>query len=229
MTTKVITKAINLLGSVLTEDDKEMQELVQQLKRICVQAPNSSSTIQLLPMFDAGHQKAATTENKGYQFRDDIVTIVPTACLIEDVQKLGRALSRAADPAYDTVAVLKEECATTAECLAEVIARYTLVPPDLQIEPSGSSLVAMGMENGIIVNADGKDIVCRAGHPISNAMNGACSQCDQACPFFQLCFDGAADDLPRTGRIAPMQMDIDLSTTDDDIVTYLDKALNNKP
>lgn len=228
MTTKVITKAINLLGSVLTEDDKEMQELVQQLKRICVQAPNSSSTIQLLPMFDAGHRKAATTENKGYQFRDDIITIVPTACLIEDVQKLGLALSKAVDPDYDAVAVLKEECATTAECLADIVARYTLVPPDLQIEPSGSSLVAMGMESGIIVDADGNDIACRAGAPISSAMKGTCCQCDQACPFFQLCFNGRADDLPRTGRIAPMQMDIDLATTDDDIVAYLDKAFNNK-
>lgn len=238
MTKKAILKAINLLSSVLTKEDTEMQELVRQLMNISAQAPDVGSTmmlcLQVQPKSDKVQPPALPKDGRPYQFRDDIMTIVPTACLVEDVQRLSLALKRADDPdylrnsnitAYDAEEILRDEAAVLVECLADIIEQFTVVPPDLEITPSGSSLVAMGMENGIIVGADGKDITCRAGHPISAAMSGACCQCNDSCPHFQACFGDASVDLPRYGRIAPMEMDIDLRTTDDDVVNYLDNAL----
>lgn len=104
----------------------------------------------------------------GYQFRTDIITNVPTCCLVEDIQMLREALT------YPLPLEAQDLIQTVAECLEESIGRYTTVPDGLDITPSGSSLVAMSHKSGIIVNGEGKDILCLAGHPISAAQLECC-------------------------------------------------------
>lgn len=97
-----------------------------------------------------------------YQFRTDIETKVPTCALIENYQDLSRAIK---DCDWDLVQVV-------ADCLAETIHDYTTVPEGLNINPSGSSLVLMSEESGIIVDEDGEDIRCIYGIPASEVANG---------------------------------------------------------
>jgi len=118
------------------------------------------------------------------QFRDDIVTKVPTCALIENYQDLGRAI-RNRD--WDLVQVV-------ANCLADTISDYTAVPEHLKITPSGASLVAMDCESGIILGADGRDIRCIAGKAVSETMSAECCQCDTNCLRENGC-------LPECGRI----------------------------
>lgn len=108
-----------------------------------------------------------------YEFRNDIITHVPTACLIEDIQKLNAALNRG-----DI-----EDAMVTIDCLAEAIDKYTEVPDGLEIKPSSTSIIAMGCQPGIIVS-NGKDLKCAYGHPVSSVMAGGCCQCDENCPHF---------------------------------------------
>ena len=230
MTKKAIERAIELLGSVVTEGDEELSELVRQLSRINVQTPRDGSSIKLYPLCEKTPVPHSEPAANGYQFRADIVTIVPTACLVEAIQALSRALNKAADADYAEYAesILRDEVKTTIDCLANDIEQFTVVPPDLEIVPSASSLIAMSMETGVIVGADGKDIPCRAGFPISYALGGACCQCYEECPHYEECFGGADEEIPRYGRISPMDMKGDLDTPDDAVVAYLDETLGNK-
>lgn len=106
------------------------------------------------------------------RFRDDIVSNVPTVCLVEDYQQLIRAI-RYGD--WENVQVV-------ADCIAEVIERFTVVPKDLTIHPSGSSIIAMGHENGIIT-AENRDLRCAAGRPVSDALSAGCNQCPDDCRY----------------------------------------------
>lgn len=118
------------------------------------------------------------------KFEDGYISHVPTACLIEDVQILRRAI-------YTNVSwtemVGAVECVI--ECLSEVIERDTSSPDHAEsqkvIRPSSSSLTAMCVENGIVVREDGSDILCMAGKPASEAMSGGVLQCDEtSCPYY---------------------------------------------
>ncbi len=111
---------------------------------------------------------------------DDIVTHVPACCLVEDYQNLCRAM---AENDWDLVQV-------TAECIAEAIDRYTAVADKwdkLKIKPSGSSIINMSFESGILTQPDGSDLLCANGKPVSAAMSEGCCQCDNLnCEFFRL-------------------------------------------
>lgn len=111
------------------------------------------------------------------QFRADIVTHVPTCCLIEHYQILSEAISTGD---WDSVA-------TVMDCIAENIDRHTEVPADLTIRPSGSSLIAMGHQAGIILDSEGMDIKCAAGIPVSQALLGGTEQCREDCPHQGSC------------------------------------------
>lgn len=112
----------------------------------------------------------------GVQFRDDIVSHVPTACLVEDYQALVQAVN---EHDWDMVE-------TVAQCIAEVIDRHTIVPEGLDIKPSPSSLVALACENGIIMS-DYADIRCAAGKPVSFALSGGVCQCSEECMAAHAC------------------------------------------
>jgi len=160
---------------------------------------------------------------KNYQFRADITTTVPTWALIEDVQKLRKALMAAHFSDYNSVMALKEEVKTTIECLECSIENDTSVPEGLAIEPSSSSLIAPDTAEGIIVRFGGSDIECAAGKPISHAMAGGVCQCDDSCPHFKECF--TEDGMPRYGAIMPMQMNGAVDWDGDTIVKYLEENL----
>lgn len=112
------------------------------------------------------------------KFNENFFTKVPTECLIEDYQSLAFALRllNGSDPCGLDEA--KDEIACVMECLAEAIHRYT---PDTPFKPSPSSVIAMGVSNGILCNDDGSDIRCAAGNPISEAMCGGACQCSETC------------------------------------------------
>lgn len=106
-----------------------------------------------------------------YQINDSIVTHVPTSCLVEDYQSLLQACK---DADWGTVH-------TVMECLAEVIDRFTEIPEALHIAPSVSSAIAMSCKSGIILGADGEDLCCTAGEPVSKALLGGVCQCSEHC------------------------------------------------
>lgn len=106
------------------------------------------------------------------EFRDDIITHLPTACLVEDYQQLIRAIQYGD---WDNVQVV-------ADCIAEVIEQFTIVPQDLEVHPSGSSIIAMGCDSGIIT-AGHKDLRCAAGRPASEALFAGCNQCPNDCRY----------------------------------------------
>lgn len=82
------------------------------------------------------------------------------------------------------------------ECVAEEIERYTSVPAGLDVKPSGSSLIAMGYKNGLIVDDHGQDYRCMLGKPVSFALSGGVCQCPDDCLF---CKSG--DCVPSDGEI----------------------------
>lgn len=110
-----------------------------------------------------------------YRFNDHIITHVPTSCLVEDYQALCVAIHN-----QDWV-----EIETVKECLAECIERFTTVPDYCSIKPSGSSLIAMSCDNGILTDEKGYDLLCAGGKPVSHALSGGCDQCaDSGCPWY---------------------------------------------
>lgn len=119
-----------------------------------------------------------------YQFRTDIETKVPTCALIENYQDLSIAIQNGD---WDLVEVV-------ADCLADTINDYTIVPEGLHIKPSGSSMVLMSEESGVIVGEDGEDIRCIAGVPVSDALCGDYSQCPD-------CFYKESGCRPEIGRV----------------------------
>lgn len=165
-----------------------------------------------------------------YKFRNDVFAKVPVECLIEEVQILRASLESYlhSGKTEQDVTNLIEDVHTVIDCLEEDIDRYTEVPNDLKVVPSGSTLIAMGIKSGIIVQEDGSDILCAAGKPISETMSGGCCQCG-SCEHYSKCF--ADYGLPRYGRILPMDMihqldgSVDKSpfTIDDLIVKHLDR------
>ena len=126
-------------------------------------------------------------ENKkkqGIQFhRDDIVTHVPTCCLIEDYWILHTAFE-AINGCNLTEA--RELIDTAMQCLQESIEQYTAVDKSLKITPSVSSAIAMGIQSGVIMNGN-EDLKCRAGHPLSEA-DYCCKWGD--CPYRDKCDPG---------------------------------------
>jgi len=180
---------------------------------------------QAMPLINWAWMKAHKfLENpKNYQFRTDITTTVPTWALIEDVQKLRKALMAAHLSDSMSMTALKDEVGTIIECLEYSIANDTSVPEELTVGPSSSSLIAPDVAEGIIVRCGGSDIECAAGKPISHAMAGGVCQCDNSCPHFKECF--TEDGMPRYGAIMPMQMNGAVGYNGDTIVKYLDENL----
>lgn len=112
------------------------------------------------------------------KFNADIITSVPTACLVEDYQAL---LSAIKNEDWEVVQ-------TVADCLAENISKHTSGLKGLDIVPSGSSLIAMGIKTGILLQ-DNKDFLCAAGKQVSRALQDGYCQCKSDCPHFkQDCF-----------------------------------------
>lgn len=110
------------------------------------------------------------------QFRKDIITHVPTACLIEDYQLLVQAVQ---EENWDLVKCVEE-------CIASVIDSHTTVPDGLDIKPSPSSIVAPACDEGIIVSGNA-DLRCAAGKPVSFAMSGGVCQCTDECMAVHNC------------------------------------------
>jgi len=104
---------------------------------------------------------------------DDIVTHIPTCCLIEDYWMVRTALDEM-DSGDLTGA--RETLNGVMDCLMESIDRFTQVKSGLYIEPSVSSPIAMSCESGIIMN-DRHDLRCQAGLTISYPGAYHCGDC----------------------------------------------------
>lgn len=104
---------------------------------------------------------------------DDIVTHVPTCCLIEDYWMIRTALEEM-DSSDLTGA--RETLNGVMDCLMEALDRFTQVKSGLYIEPSVSSPIAMSCESGIIMN-DRHDLRCQADLPISYPGAYHCGDC----------------------------------------------------
>ena len=144
----------------------------------------------------------------GIHFQEGFITTVSTEALIEDYQMLNRA--------YHTGDWSLVQCAM--ECIANTIADGTISPQErLEITPSPSSVINLAINNGILMDGN-KDIQCKAGHPVSNAID-CCGDttCSDECPYF------GKECIPESGPIllqgdTPYYMD---SIEDE----YLDKQL----
>lgn len=116
----------------------------------------------------------------------DIITAVPTCCLIEDYWILHNAMKnldrlKALIPESNAVqgiwGDIKDDIGTAMDCIQESIDRFTMVQKDLQIRPSVYSAIAMCCESGIILDNKRKDLLCAAGHPVSEAGERHCATC----------------------------------------------------
>lgn len=138
------------------------------------------------------------------KFNDNIVTHIPTECLIEDYQALVKA--RNADDWNEVECVM--------ECLADAIRQYTKVPSALHIHPSGNSAIAMSVENGIITDDNGNDLKCRKGFPLSDSEfctgDLGAPGSEDLCPFFAigLC-DPSACQIALQGERTYIPFDFD--------------------
>ena len=118
-------------------------------------------------------------EKNNTNFNNNIVTKVPTCCLIEDYWMLRSALDSLLNEDIDA-AIESIKCA--AQCISDVIEDCTEVAPGLEITPSVSSAIAMSCGNGLLLDGK-KDLRCAAGYALSDAV---CSQCDN-CEFGRDC------------------------------------------
>ena len=148
---------------------------------------------------------------------DDIVTNVPTCCLIEDYWMLHTAFE--AINGCD-LAQAKELIDVVMQCLQESIERHTTVDKTLKIKPSVSSAIATGIRDGIILNGN-EDLKCRAGHPLSEA-DSCCKWGD--CPYRDKCD-------PNNGSYL-LEGDIEYEAwglqSEDEFVATLDSHFENK-
>lgn len=164
---------------------------------------------------DGAEVMSTTKTETACIFGKGFVTHVPTWALIEDVQALRRALT-----CTTSVEDLHEQVYITIECLEDLIARHTEAPDYAKFMPSGSTLIAPSIQDGILMQSNGEDIPCRAGRPISEAMSGGVSQCTEACPHYQDCFHLNGE--PWYGRILPMPADYQDDATDEKLMEYLE-------
>lgn len=150
----------------------------------------------------------------------DITTHVPTCALVEDYQMLAAAIR---EQDWDAVA-------TVMDCLAEVIESHTEVPSHLDVNPSPSSLVAMGHIQGIIVDDSGHDIRCALDRPVSEAMQGGVGQCPDNCPHREACepdkgrpvlMDGHPDNEEELVTLLESRPDSEFSAEAKELVAYI--------
>lgn len=122
----------------------------------------------------------------GIHFQEGFITTVATEALIEDYQMLSKA--------YNSGDWSLVQC--TMECIANVIANNTVAPKEgLKITPSPSSVINLAINNGILMDGE-NDVQCKAGHPVSNAID-CCGDttCSKECPYF------GKECLPESGPI----------------------------
>lgn len=119
------------------------------------------------------------------QFRQDIITTVPTYILIDNCQELRRAFR---DRDWSVVEA-------AADSLSDIISDHTKVPESLDISPSGSSMIDTSCKMGIILDADGRDMKCVAGMSVSETIYGGSGcECSIDCQSMNGC-------SPECGRI----------------------------
>ena len=111
-----------------------------------------------------------------YKFRNDIVTHVPTGCLVEDYQTLQQVLDAIQDSRLEEA---KKLVHTVMECLGSVIQDCTEVPEGVSIKPGPSSLIAMSCQEGLLLKGDDTDFRCLGGKEISSVLTGGVCQCDR--------------------------------------------------
>ncbi len=113
-----------------------------------------------------------------YTFTKGIITKVPIGYLIEDYQGLLKAVRGLRDGTMLVEDVIEEiECVM--ECLADSIDKFT--PKTDKLSPSVSTAISMDIEDGLITQPDGSDLLCAAGKPVSQAMAGGVCQCSEEC------------------------------------------------
>ena len=113
-----------------------------------------------------------------YTFTKGIITRVPTECLIEDYQGMLKAVRGLRDGTMPVEDVI-EEIGCVMDCLADSIDKFT--PKTDKISPSVSTAISMDIEAGLITQPDGKDLLCAADKPVSQAMASGVCQCSEEC------------------------------------------------
>lgn len=147
----------------------------------------------------------------GFHFNNNLVTMVPTDCLVENIQTLKRALG---DMDGESI------CAIIM-CLEDLLESHTFVPKDMPVYPGSSMLVAGGCRPGVLVPNCAGDFPCKAGHPLSSIIMGGVRQCEESCPNSGSCFDIGADE-PHHGLIQPLGVD-ELQPWDEQLVQAMEK------
>lgn len=143
---------------------------------------------------------------------NDIITEVPTCCLIEDYWMLKRALD--ALKGHD-IEEAKSEISCAMDCIMESIDRFTKTADGLDIRPSVNSAIVMSVESGIIMDGN-KDLCCRAGNPLSDAGSRHCDDC----PF--LYSNGGDECDPESGYVLlENELSYNATAEDEDFVTAL--------
>ncbi len=152
------------------------------------------------------------------KFNTNVVTHIPTECLIEDYQALVKAIK--------TNDWSEVQCVI--ECLSDSIGRFTEVPEGMKFHPSGNSAIAMSVDNGIISNDDGSDLKCQNGLRLSDTqgctgMIGEDPSAHKLCPYFSIgaCSPMNCQVLLNDGHIyVPFKYDDEIVLKKDGTVKY---------
>lgn len=156
------------------------------------------------------------------KFQKNIITHIPTECLVEDYQSLVKGLK--------TNDWSEVECVI--QCLSDSISRYTEVPEGLKLYPSGNSAVAMSLDNGIITDGNGNDLVCKNGIPLSETegctgITGDDPSDPKTCPYFAmgLCSPESCQIVLNDGHTyIPFKYDEELELGKGDTVEYVKRG-----
>lgn len=141
----------------------------------------------------------------GLEFDNALTVHVPAEDMVTTLQTLRRG-------------VLTEDWKTITgaiDSLESQLQAYTFQPQD-QPPVSGSSVVLRDIAPGIVRLTDGTDLICKAGHLISNVLKE--NTCKDNCPHYTECFD-AKTGMPHNGIIKPYGCDASSQHEDD----YMDQ------
>lgn len=161
------------LGLALVEYNKSQDVLRAHIwSDAMAEDPTIQATYDNVEQFfenDAPHE-SGSTEKAAYRFFPANAS-VDLGYLVEDWQQLVNAIA-----SYDWNAVR-----VTADCIAELIQSSLHDNPNLKFQPSASSVVAQGVQTGILAKPDGTDFECAAGRPMHEVIISETPQCPDGC------------------------------------------------
>lgn len=142
-----------------------------------------------------------------YKFEDTQIKVSVSA-LIEDIQMLRSYMT---DP-YNNVNNL--QCLL--ECLEDTLNMASVIP-GTDIQPSPTSVIAMGVNSGVIMHSDGTDLECEGSIPVSKLY---AYDCPEDCPNKDKCSPQNGIFVLKGGYVYSIDSNL---FQDEDLIEFLER------